>query len=128
MKKFADLTGNLHNPSRSGVIYPGSPDPWFIIFSYSDEGYIKDDDKDELDANALFKAMNEGQTEANKQLKKEGKEQLFLVRWEKPPFYNSATKNLTWALRTRVERGGEGINYQSRLLGRGGFMAATLVC
>jgi uncharacterized membrane-anchored protein len=129
MKTWADLTGNLHNPHRNGVVYPAdNGDPWLLIFSYSDDGYIKDDEKGELDANALFKALTENQAEANKQLQREKKEQLFLVRWEKPPFYDSNTNNLTWALRTRVERGAEGINYQSRLLGRGGFMSATLVC
>jgi uncharacterized membrane-anchored protein len=48
------------------------------------------------------------------------------VGWERPPFYDAQTNNLTWAVRLRGSRG-ESVNYSVRILGREGYMSADLV-
>ena len=48
------------------------------------------------------------------------------VGWDQPPFYDTKTNRLTWAIRCQSE-GEFVINYNSRLLGREGVMSANLV-
>lgn len=127
IRKFNDLTKNLTSPNELGVILPIGGGDWYIIFAYYDEGYIKDDEKDKLDAAALLKSMQEAEVQANAERKRRGMPELTIIGWERSPFYDSGTHNLTWALRNRSAGAGEGINYQSRILGRGGYMSATLV-
>jgi len=39
---------------------------WAIVFKFSDIGYVKDDDKDKLDADKLLASIRRGTEEANK--------------------------------------------------------------
>jgi uncharacterized membrane-anchored protein len=57
-----------------------------------------------------------------------GMSTLEVVGWHTPPFYNTTTKNLEWAIRLRSSDGGETINYKTKLLGRRGVMDVVLVC
>jgi uncharacterized membrane-anchored protein len=54
--KFLKLTGNL--PSNGSYTLLNGKDNWFSIFHFTAEGYVKDDEK--IDANALLKALKEG--------------------------------------------------------------------
>jgi uncharacterized membrane-anchored protein len=71
--------------------------------------------------------MKEGEEASNEERAKRGFEPLELIRFTTPPHYDAATHNLEWALLVRSPSG-ESINYQVKLLGRRGFMSATLLC
>ena len=51
---------------------------------------------------------------------------MTILGWEQPPHYNETTHNLEWAIKGESE-GEAVINYNTRLLGRGGVMKVTLV-
>ncbi len=99
---------------------------WFVVFEFNDSGYVKDDEKESLDADALLKTMKKGQEQGNKMRKEKGWPELHLLGWAKPPFYNERTNNLEWATIHESE-GQKGVNFNTRLLGRKGVMEATLV-
>jgi uncharacterized membrane-anchored protein len=129
-QKLLELTNNIPNGEEVGAIVPegeGDEDQWFIIFEFSDTGYIKDDDKDELDAAALLESIQAGTEEQNELRKEKGWELFHVVGWEKPPYYDSKTNNLTWAIRGRSDGGGDTVNHSTRLLGRRGTMKVDLV-
>lgn len=120
--RFLELTGNLPQPGQTIVVAPN----WWAVFSFSDVGYIKDDEK--LDADALLKSMQESDGPANQERKKRGIPQLTTEGWAVPPFFDPQTKHLEWGLRLRAE--GEAqpvINYSVRLLGRSGYESVVLV-
>lgn len=119
--------GNLTNGMELGYISPESFD-WFAVFEFDECGYVKDDEKDALDADKIMEQMIKGQKEANKQLVKLGRPTLEVTGWHTRPFYNTETKNLEWAIRLRNEGGGETINYKTKILGRRGVMDVVLVC
>jgi uncharacterized membrane-anchored protein len=122
------LQGNPPTNLEVGYITPAAENEnWFIVFEYEDVGHVKDDEKDEIDADALLKGMKEGTEEANKIRKEMGVEALHLTGWHEPPHYDAATHNLVWATDNRTEGGEQVINYNVRLLGREGVMSATLV-
>jgi uncharacterized membrane-anchored protein len=100
---------------------------WSVFFEFSEIGYVKDDDKDKLDADKLLESIKRSNSEANKERQKAGNSPLEIVGWEVPPKYDSTTHNLEWAIRATTE-GRPLLNYNTRLLGRTGVMEAVLVC
>ena len=99
---------------------------WFVVFEFDDAGYIKDDEKSSLDADAILKSIKEGTEEANKERVRRGWPTLNTLGWETPPRYNEITHNLEWATKSESE-GFLVINHNTRLLGREGVMRVTLV-
>jgi uncharacterized membrane-anchored protein len=99
---------------------------WSVMFEFSDIGYVKDDDKDKLDADKLLASIKAGNDDANKEREKAGKPRVEVVGWDIPPHYDETTHNLEWAIRGSVE-GQPLLNYNTRLLGRKGVMEVVLI-
>src|SRR5215510_540171 len=99
---------------------------WFAVFEFDDVGYVKDDDKDSLDAGALLDSIKAGTEAGNKERVRRGWATMTILGWEQPPHYNEITHNLEWAIRATSE-GLPVVNHNTRLLGRGGVMEVTLV-
>ena len=125
--KAMEAFGNLTNGSELGFISPLDLG-WFAVFEFEACGYVKDDEKNQLDAGKILTQLKAGQVAANKELTKRGMPTLEVLGWQTPPFYNPQTNNLEWAIRLRSEGGGQTINYKTKLLGRRGVMDVVLVC
>lgn len=108
-----------------GFVAPAGEN-WFAVFEFDDVGYVKDDEKDSLDTNALLDSIKAGTEAGNKERLKRGWATMTILGWEQPPRYNELTHNLEWAVRAESE-GQPIINHNTRLLGRGGVMEVTLV-
>ena len=117
-----------HNPTtgREMGFVAADGENWFAVFEFSDVGYVKDDDKHSLDANALLDSIKDSTTAGNQERMKRGWPTMTILGWETPPRYNELTHNLEWAIRAQSE-GEPVINHNTRLLGRGGVMEVTLV-
>lgn len=130
---FLTRTQNPTSGSEQGMVIcevigaAGDTSQWFAVFEYDDVGYVKDDEKGSLDADAILKSLREGNEAGNEYRREKGWAELELVGWERTPYYDPATNNLTWATRVRASDGGESINHSVRLLGRGGVMKVDLV-
>jgi len=96
-----------------------------VVFDFSSQGYIKDDDR-KLDADAILDTIKEGTKASNKQRRKRGWSELQVLGWHEPPHYDAETNNLTWSIRGSSDDG-ENINHSTRLLGRRGVMNVDLV-
>ena len=101
-------------------------DTWFVVFEFDDVGYVKDDEKDSLDANAILESIRTATEESNKERAKRGWPPMTVLGWEQQPHYDEVTHNLEWAVRAQSD-GEPVINFNTRLLGRGGVMEVTLV-
>jgi uncharacterized membrane-anchored protein len=122
-----EVYGNLTSGEELGFLSPLDME-WFAVFEFDAVGYVKDDEKDSLDAGAILKQLQEGQRAANKVLAERGLDTLEVMGWQTPPFYNPETKNLEWAIRLRSSDGEEVVNYNTKLLGRRGVMDVVVVC
>lgn len=122
MQGFGNLPGEYE-----GMISAKNVE-WFVIFQFEETGYVKDDEKDELDAAALLSQLKADEVEVNEYRKENGYSELHTVGWSVEPKYNEMTNNLEWGLLLRSEDGSESINYKTKLLGRHGIMNVTLVC
>jgi uncharacterized membrane-anchored protein len=135
-RKFLELTQNPSSGSELGVLIPArkeneaSNEFWFVIFEFHEIGYVKDDDRDKLDADNLLKELQTNTEEGNKERAKRGWPAYNIDGWYKPPFYDVSTKNLTWATRGHSLENGKdekSVNYSIRILGRHGTMDVDLV-
>jgi len=127
-QKIIKASGNISSGKEIGLIYPKSDAGWLILFEYYDVGHVKDDDKDSIDADAILDSIIAGTEEANRQKRAQGHSALNVIGWYEEPFYDEETNNLVWAVLGEDEESGEQfVNYNTRLLGRGGYVAVTLV-
>lgn len=131
-RQFMELTQNPPDAGELGVVLCQSGDsvtaePWFVVFSFDGSGYVRDDQRNELDANAILKSIRAGTEEANKERKRRGWGALTIEGWVTRPHYDVKTHNLTWALSALDEQGSESVNQSVRLLGRSGVMRVDLV-
>ncbi len=127
-RTFMEINENPASGNELGLIMPASEDGphWFAVFEFHDSGYVKDDEKDALDADAILANLREGNESANTVRRERGWLTLEIVGWETPPHYDDRTQNLTWAIRGRSS-GGVVINHSTRLLGRRGYTTVDLV-
>jgi uncharacterized membrane-anchored protein len=127
-RKMLKAMGNTVDNTEVGMVTPTAEDQnWMLIFEYEEAGYIKDDDKDKIDKDAILESYRKGTEEANKRRKESGIPALHIIGWFEEPHYDSRTHNLVWALRAKDDGGDEVVNYNVRLLGRNGYMSVTLV-
>lgn len=124
-KKWAQLTTNPVSDKEIGLTGPES-NAWLVLFEYDAIGYVKDDEKDDLDAEDLLEQIKEGTDAFNAEREKAGVAPLNLVGWEVKPHYNEATKQLEWCVRMESE-GEPVLNYNTRILGREGVVSVTLM-
>lgn len=125
--KFLELT---QNPTRGNelaiVASKVEGEDWFLVFEYDGIGYVRDDEKDDLDAEAMLTSIREGNELANEERRKRGWSTMEIVAWQEPPHYDEATQNLTWAI-VGESPDGRTVNKLTKLLGRRGVMTVTLV-
>jgi len=127
-RKIMEVMGNTVTNTEVGLVAPKAKDEdWIVVFEYHPVGYVKDDDKDKIDKDAILSGIREGTEEANKIRKQKGVPGLHVTGWYEEPHYDPGTHNLVWALLAKDDRGVEVVNYNMRVLGRGGFMSVTLV-
>jgi uncharacterized membrane-anchored protein len=126
-----DLLHYLGNPthgSELGLVVPRAQgEGWLVIFEWNPIGYVKDDERDKIDADALLSSIRDATERGNKKRKELGGAAIHVTGWTEPPHYDVATHNLTWALLGKDDEGAEFVNYNVRVLGRSGVMSVTLV-
>lgn len=132
-KVLENLWGNPPDDSVLGMIVPkgrGVLDDtgWAVVVTYSDEGYVSDEDAAKIDYAKMLKEMKEADKEDNAARKEAGYGAIELVGWAEPPHYDAASKKLYWA----KELQGEGsqhrtVNYDIRVLGRRGYLSLNAV-
>jgi uncharacterized membrane-anchored protein len=124
-RRIMETMQNPPNGRELGFVAPAGED-WFAVFEYDDVGYVKDDEKHSLDADALLQSIKDATAQGNEERRKRGWPTMTIIGWETPPRYNEDTHNLEWCVRAESE-GHPVVNYNTRLLGRGGVMEVTLV-
>lgn len=99
---------------------------WQVFFSYSADGYVKDDET--IDADAILKNIQDKTEQANQERRERGYDEMQVIGWQTPPHYDSQTHRLEWAINGRDEKTNEEVvNFNTRILGRAGVMSVVLV-
>jgi uncharacterized membrane-anchored protein len=123
--RFLKKNGSFDNQNVLGVVLSqDEKQSWGVILDYQESGYVKDEEK--LDAGAILKSIREGTEESNKERVKNGFPSLTVGEWTESPHYDHATHRLVWALPATSSRGTT-INYNTRVLGRRGYVSLNLL-
>jgi uncharacterized membrane-anchored protein len=132
-KVLVNLWGNPPNQKTLGLLIPADKTPlddecWVVTISYTDDGYVKDDDAGKINYDDLLKDMKKGVKEASAEREKQGYPAVELVGWAAPPRYDAATHKLYWAKELKFGHGEDDtLNYNIRMLGRHGVLVLNAV-
>jgi uncharacterized membrane-anchored protein len=125
--------GNLVNDATlvGLVVGTGPNDGWIVVIRYIKEGYIKDDDAKNWNADDLLKNLKEGVEESNKDRVARGFPEMQVIGWVQPPNYDAATHRLVWSLlakdKDELVTAAKSINYNTYALGRDGYFSLNLL-
>lgn len=130
---LTDLWGNP--PSETlGLLFPEEMSPFHENFTYcveitySEDGYIEDDDAKDLDYDDLLEEIQEDIVSQNPERIAQGYDAYELVGWASPPFYDSENKKLHWAKELKFDGYDVNtLNYDIRVLGRKGYLNLTAI-
>lgn len=99
---------------------------WQVFFSYRADGYVKDDEA--IDADAILKNIRDNTARTNQERRERGYDEMEVIGWQTPPHYDTQSHHLEWAINGRDEKtNDEIVNFNTRILGRGGVMSVVLV-
>jgi len=133
-KVLEELWGNPPDSDVLGLILPkgerslSDEKSWAVVVTYSDDGYVSDEEAAKTDYTKLLKDMQAGTREANQARKKAGYETVELVGWAAPPRYDASSNKLYWAKELSFEGSPEHtLNYDIRVLGRKGYLSLNAV-
>lgn len=124
-QEFLKRTGNRPSGEETGLLMH-TQDEWWVILEFEEIGYVKDDEKKELNADKLIESYKQGTESMNETRQERGSPPIRIVGWHVAPNFNDITKNLEWSVEAE-SGGGKFVNYNVRLLGRKGVTKVTLI-
>ena len=129
-----DLWGNPPDEDVLGMLVPRAAsltdedNSWVVVVTYSSDGHVADTDAGSIDYDKMLKEMKESEKEVNAEREKQGYPAVELVGWAAPPHYDAASNKLYWAKELAFRGGKEHtLNYDIRVLGRGGYLSLNAV-
>lgn len=108
-----------------------SPDlAGFVAVEFTPAGYVKDEEARDWNADELLTNLKEGTEAANAERRTRGLPEINVVGWVEVPSYDPATHRLVWSVAARAKDSqgrGDGVNYNTYVLGREGYFSLNLV-
>jgi uncharacterized membrane-anchored protein len=127
-KVLVKLWGNPPNSKNLGMLMPAGKTPldddrWAVTISFTEDGYVKDDDAGKINYDDLLKTMRKDTREASAEREKQGYHSVELIGWAAPPHYDAETHKMYWAKELKFGNQTEDtLNYNIRMLGRRGVL------
>lgn len=126
--------GNPPGPPSLGMIVPADISPldpehgWGVVITYAADGFVEDDDADDIDYDELLEQMKEATEADNPGRTAQGYAPMHLVGWAEPPRYDEAGHRLYWAKELSTDDSPiHSLNYAIRVLGRRGVLELNAV-
>ena len=128
--RLMDAMGNITGPDFLGLIV-GERIDGFVSIDFTPAGYVRDDDARDWDAGDLLQNLKDGTEVGNEERRRRGIPEFVVDRWVEPPRYDATSHRLVWSVRLRdkypVGQEAPGVNYNTYLLGREGYIEMNLV-
>lgn len=130
---LVDAWGNPPGQNVLGMIMPSNVNPlsaesWAVTIDYLEDGYVSDEDADDIDYDELLQNMKEQTAENSAERVKNGYEPIELLGWAAKPHYNAESKKLYWAKEYKFGNGEHHtLNYDIRMLGRKGVLEMNFI-
>jgi len=124
-----EIDGAKPSSEIMGLIFPGKEELGYILFDYYPLGYISDNNFKNVNAAQLLTQMKNRTESQNSDRRANRNPAIKVIDWLEKPDYAPTTNRLTWSVLTGEQQsnGGQGVNYDTVLLGRKGFFHVLLV-
>ena len=129
--RLSETMGNSPDSNLVGLVMPlDDAADWIVFINWNAEGYVRDDEAKDLDAETVLQGLRDGTDEGNKDRAARGFPELEVLGWNQPPRYDAATHQLSWSVSLKDKGGADDdrtVNYNTRTLGRDGYFSLNLV-
>ena len=132
-KVLVEIWGNPPGQTTLGMLFPEGTTPfdddsWGVTIEYEEDGFVKDEDADEIDYEKLLAQMQDDARAASEQRVAAGYEAIELVGWAAQPHYNKEQHKLHWAKELKFgDNEPNTLNYNIRVLGRKGVLILNFI-
>jgi uncharacterized membrane-anchored protein len=132
-KVLVEVWGNPPGQNVLGMLFPAESTPfdedsWGVTVEYSEDGYVSDEDAEDMDYDKLLSQMKDDTHASSEERITQGYESIELVGWASTPFYDKASHKLHWAKEIKFgEEEGNTLNYNIRILGRKGVLVLNFI-
>lgn len=115
-----------------GMVFPTGKDflddSWGAVVTYTDDGYVSDEDAASIDYNQLLTQLRDGEEADNRARVADGYEAVTLTGWAQQPSYDAQRHNLIWAKELAFgDDPQHTLNYDVRVLGKSGVLSMNIV-
>lgn len=130
---LSELWGNPKDKSIMGMLFREGDSPmlgslYAITISFEEEGFVEDDDAQDMDYDDLLDELREDMKLSNEERVRLGYPQVALRGWANQPYYDAEAKKLHWAKDLQFEDEEEPtLNYNIRILGRRGYLVLNAI-
>ena len=122
------LLQQMKNPVPRGLVGIVAPEVggWWVILEFNDTGYVKEPEKQKIDAAAVLQSVRNKIEGPNGEAGQRGAPAITSLEWAQEPQFDATEHVLEWAVRAESAAGAV-INHTVRLLGRSGVLDVTAV-
>lgn len=129
--RLSRAMGNRPGDSLVGIVTSAKDDEqWLVFVGWVAEGYVRDDESQDLDADTVLQGLRDAMEEANKDRAARGFPELDILGWNEPPRYDAGTHFLSWSVSLKEKGAADSdrvVNFNTRALGRNGHFSLNLV-
>ncbi|MEE9319812.1 MAG: DUF2167 domain-containing protein [Granulosicoccus sp.] len=133
-KVLVDAWENPPGSNTLGMLFPTRVSPlddnaWAVTIDYEEDGYVSDENADDIDYSELLFEMQKDIRAGNEQRQKSGYDTVELIGWAADPYYDASAKKLHWAKELKFGSGEDinTLNYNIRVLGRKGVLVLNFI-
>lgn len=130
---LVDIWGNPPGTKTLGMLFPAGVTPfdnhaWAVTIEYEEDGYVSDEDAEDINYSELLSEMKAQTQAASKERVKQGYPGIELIGWAEKPYYDKSTHKLHWAKEIKLEGvPANTLNYNIRILGRKGVLILNFI-
>jgi uncharacterized membrane-anchored protein len=124
--------GNSADDRLVGMVMPrGGDENWVAVIDRTSDGYVKDEEAKNWDADALLQNLKEGTEAQNEDRIARGFDPLEVSGWIEKPNYDANAHRLVWSMKM-IHKGvandpDASVNYNTYALGRDGYLEVDLL-
>ncbi len=122
-----EVLNALEAPAGTEAALYDEKNDTLVFYQKVADGYVRLDDWDEVDADAMLKEVSANTEAANARRKGAGISAIHVMGWLEKPHLDRATNTVRWAFEANDERDGSLVNSIALVLGRDGFEKLTWI-
>jgi uncharacterized membrane-anchored protein len=129
VNQFLYWLGGVEFPYQKILVMPKGEDwgSYYYLYSYSDSGYVKIDDWEDIDPDEFLKDLEQTSKSDNAERRKKNQATLTSISWSYTPRLDRNKNLVNYALVSKWSDNDQSVQASSLILGKEGYTHATMV-